>query len=162
HGAADDLVGPGGNGATRQPGLLQARLPYVILGSERRNGWPRHRLTGRRASVTGGRVRAVNWGGGGAMLGNPLSWGLVAVRVAGLWSPGGPLSTAPAEAQSRTTISTDQRQYRVGESIRYCYTVARAGHVRIVEIQADGRRQTLVSGNDDGRGGCRTGNVTGP
>ena len=44
--------------------------------------------------------------------------------------------------------------YRPGEPIRICYSVSMPGQVQIVDYTPDGLQHTLLSGMDDGRGGC--------
>jgi len=65
------------------------------------------------------------------------------------------------ENAARTTIWTDRRQYRIGDTIRICYTVSQPGYIRIVDTSSDGRSQVLLSGTD-GTGGCRTGTISPP
>lgn len=63
---------------------------------------------------------------------------------------------------ARVTIRTDKTTYRVGEQAVYCYTVSSPAHIVITDILADGRQQTILSGNDDGTGDCISGTVTPP
>jgi hypothetical protein len=58
---------------------------------------------------------------------------------------------APALAIS---ITADRAQYSVGDTVRICYTVPGAGEVAITDTMADGYRQILLAGADDGTGGC--------
>ena len=70
---------------------------------------------------------------------------------------------SPAQAQSGIlTIITDRTQYLVGDSIHVCYTVAAPGPITITDTQADGTSHVLLSGVDDGTGGCVDGTITPP
>jgi hypothetical protein len=60
------------------------------------------------------------------------------------------------------TIRTDKGSYSVGEPIQYCFTVPGPGQVRIIDLLPDGRSQTILTRQDDGRGGCETVLVTPP
>ncbi|MCW5854033.1 MAG: carboxypeptidase regulatory-like domain-containing protein, partial [Anaerolineae bacterium] len=44
--------------------------------------------------------------------------------------------------------------YRIGERVTVCYTVPRAGQMRILRILDDGTTTVFLEGRDDGRGGC--------
>jgi hypothetical protein len=72
-----------------------------------------------------------------------------------------PASLARAQSGS-VTVSTDKMQYQVGESVRICYTVAGPGPITITDILADGTRQQLFQGVDDGTGYCFNGSITPP
>lgn len=68
-----------------------------------------------------------------------------------------------ARAQSAgLSITTDQSQYRIGDAIKLCYTVPAPGPVVITDIDAAGNTQVVISGQDDGTGGCLSGSITGP
>jgi hypothetical protein len=56
----------------------------------------------------------------------------------------------------------DGATYRIGDSVRVCYSVGRPMQIEIVDILADGRRQTFAKGYDDGTGDCIQGRVTPP
>jgi hypothetical protein len=78
----------------------------------------------------------------------------------------GPTAAAPAPAPAATSgaasVTTDKRSYRVGESIRICYSVPGPGPITLTDITPDGRQAVLLRGNDDGRGDCFTGTVALP
>lgn len=62
------------------------------------------------------------------------------------------------------SIRVDRGQgssYRIGEAIQVCYTVPRAGNMRILTITSNGT-STFLQGRDDGRGGCVNGTVGAP
>ena len=69
---------------------------------------------------------------------------------------------APQPPPASASITTDQGQYFVGETARICYTVPGAGQVTITDTLADGRSHVLLSGHDDGTGGCFLATVTLP
>ena len=52
--------------------------------------------------------------------------------------------------------------YTVGDPIRICYDVPGPGPITITDVHADGTQHVLLSGNDDGTGGCFNGTVTPP
>jgi hypothetical protein len=74
------------------------------------------------------------------------------------WSGG---STVSAQT-GLVSITTDRADYRPGDTVRICYTVAGPGPVTITDIQADGSSRMLFSAVDDGNGWCFTGSVTPP
>jgi hypothetical protein len=59
-------------------------------------------------------------------------------------------------------IWTDKAVYHVGEPIMICYTVPGPGWTRILDHTPGGGTHTLISGHDDGTGGCFFGTVTPP
>lgn len=84
------------------------------------------------------------------------------IVCAGAYLGGGlPASLARAQTGS-VSVSTDKMQYRVGDAVRICYTVAGPGPVTITDILADGTTQQLFQAVDDGTGYCFTGSVTPP
>jgi hypothetical protein len=72
-------------------------------------------------------------------------------------------SAQPQAVTPGTTIRTDKTQYRVGELINICYSIPPgATPIIITDRLADGTLRTLLSGVDDGTGGCFNGTVTPP
>ena len=62
------------------------------------------------------------------------------------------------------SISVDRgtgATYRIGDAIRICYTVPRAGNMRILKITSAGT-EVWIQARDDGRGGCTDGTVGAP
>jgi hypothetical protein len=74
--------------------------------------------------------------------------------------PGAPAATPVGEARIR--IEPSQSSYQVGQQIRICYTVPGRGQVVITDILPDGRTRTVISGTDDGAGGCLAVTITEP
>lgn len=72
-----------------------------------------------------------------------------------------PRPQTTAAQSGGASIRTDKPQYRIGEPIQVCYTVPGPGPVTVTDIQG-GVSQVIMSGNDDGTGGCTTGVTTPP
>lgn len=68
----------------------------------------------------------------------------------------------PPPPPAGVAISTDRSSYRIGDRIRVCYSVPAPGPITIIDMLANGQTQTLLSGYDDGTGGCIPGTVTPP
>jgi hypothetical protein len=60
------------------------------------------------------------------------------------------------------SITTDASQYRIGDTAEVCYSVPSPGNVVITDTSADGSSQVILSGLDDGSGGCESGTISGP
>ena len=71
--------------------------------------------------------------------------------------------TQPPPANASISVNRGAgATYAVGETIRICYDIPAPGQVTITDILADGRSHVLLSGFDDGTGGCFNGLVTLP
>jgi hypothetical protein len=68
----------------------------------------------------------------------------------------------PLPPVNNLTISTDRAQYNVGDTIQYCYSVPAPGSITIVVTASDGSTHTVLSGFDNGTGGCRSGVIIPP
>src|SRR3954467_10154160 len=68
----------------------------------------------------------------------------------------------PAASADSLAIWTDSARYQAGQSIRYCYSVPGPGPVTIVDHTPEGGSNVLLSGEDDGTGGCIDAIVTPP
>jgi hypothetical protein len=68
----------------------------------------------------------------------------------------------PQPPVNNLAITTDRTQYSPGDTIQYCYTVPSAGFITVVMTPAGGASQTVLSGFDDGSGGCRQGTIIPP
>jgi hypothetical protein len=71
-------------------------------------------------------------------------------------------ATRALAGSASVTITTDQPQYNVGDIARVCYTVLGPGPATILDMHPDGTTQAIVSGQDDGTGGCFEALVTPP
>lgn len=84
---------------------------------------------------------------------------MVALGAAGLAQH---LSAQPT-LELGATIRTDRNQYRVGEIATICYSIpAGATPIVITDILPNGTTRVLLSGVDDGTGGCIRATVTPP
>ena len=82
--------------------------------------------------------------------------------IAGI-SPFPPLPPLPPPPPvNNLTITTDRTQYSPGDTIQYCYSVPAAGFITVVMTPASGAPQTVLSGFDNGSGGCRQGTIIPP
>lgn len=63
---------------------------------------------------------------------------------------------------AQLSISTDRSQYAPGDNITVCYTVPSTGNVVITDLPPDGSSTVILSGFDDGTGGCISGTITPP
>ncbi|MGD9895111.1 MAG: hypothetical protein AB7U18_27825, partial [Dehalococcoidia bacterium] len=59
-------------------------------------------------------------------------------------------------------ITTDRPSYFIGDSITICYKVPAPGPVTVIETLSNGQTNIVLSGYDDGTGGCTTGTVAPP
>ena len=74
-------------------------------------------------------------------------------------------TSLPRSGPAQGSISVDRGAgavYNVNDPIRICYDVPAPGPVTITDILANGTQQVLLSGYDDGTGGCFNGIVTPP
>jgi len=71
-------------------------------------------------------------------------------------------TTIAPRPPASVTIRTDKTSYRPGDRVLFCYTVSRPAPIVITDILADGRQQTILSGNDDGTGDCIEATATPP
>ena len=91
-----------------------------------------------------------------------LSLLIAAVAVGVLWARS---ETVRSQTQAipATSIRTDKTQYRVGEPIKICYTIpSGATPITVTDVQPGGAAKVLLSGVDDGTGGCFGGTITPP
>jgi hypothetical protein len=72
-----------------------------------------------------------------------------------------PQSQHVAAQSGGASITTDKQTYQVGEPIRICYRVPGPGPITITDVQG-GSSKVIISGNDDGTGGCINGTITPP
>jgi hypothetical protein len=66
----------------------------------------------------------------------------------------------PARLEGR--IWTDKLFYRVGESIQICFSVSQPAYIRVTDFPPGAASKVLFEWMDDGRGDCRTYQVTPP
>ena len=75
--------------------------------------------------------------------------------------PGDPAGPQAIVVGDQFTIGTNKSVYQAGEWIQVCYTVPAAGYIQITDHQGLDVK-TILSGYDDGTGGCFWGQVTPP
>ncbi len=75
--------------------------------------------------------------------------------------PGPGATLQPIIVGGQLSISTNKHAYYAGEWIQVCYKVPAPGPIQIRDYQG-GSVKTLLSGYDDGTGGCFWGQVTPP
>jgi hypothetical protein len=68
----------------------------------------------------------------------------------------------PVPASVSVSIWTDHTDYAIGDPATVCYSVSRAGRIRITDTRANGRVSVVLDGVDDGRGDCLPGTIDGP
>lgn len=68
----------------------------------------------------------------------------------------------PVPVSVSVSIWTDHTDYAIGDPATVCYSVSRAGHIRITDTRANGRVSVVLDGVDDGRGDCLPGTIDGP
>jgi hypothetical protein len=68
----------------------------------------------------------------------------------------------PAVPVTPLGITTGQGSYRIGDTLRYCYTVPAPGFIRVTLTLSPGGGRQLLAGNDDGRGDCRAEQIDAP
>ena len=78
------------------------------------------------------------------------------------WYTSAPRSAPPAGNAAVTVTGGAGSVHTVGEWLQVCYSVPGPGPVTITDILPDGRTQVLLSGYDDGAGGCFWAQVTPP
>lgn len=78
------------------------------------------------------------------------------------WPTRTPTPTPVPQSEVTVSIWTDRTDYTVGDPVQVCYSVSRAGHVRLTDFTTDGSTRVFLDGIDDGRGDCLPGTITGP
>ena len=78
------------------------------------------------------------------------------------WYTSVPRSAPPSTNAAVTVTGGPGSVHAIGEPIQICYTVPGSGRVSITDILPDGRTQVLLSGYDDGTGGCFWATITPP
>ena len=90
------------------------------------------------------------------LAGVTFGWDSTAAQIAPV-QPG-----SPADQEATGTITTDAASHVVGELMEICYDVPGPGPITITALRPDGTTEVLVSGEDDGTGGCIEDVVTPP
>jgi hypothetical protein len=74
----------------------------------------------------------------------------------------GGIGGGPSASAAQLAIWTDQSEYSIGETLRYCVTLPGPGQVEVRDNLPNGQSNVIASWYDNGSGGCSTGTVTPP